>query len=118
MIRLKFTGQMIINFIQAKYQVTTPESDIFHIGYADGEVENLKLDEETWRFFDGHGPVIANGSELTPGINLNSIENQVVENVFRVFGSKEFSLHQAQGLPSFPLQNAYTLEEESFKKFM
>lgn len=49
-------------------------------------------------------------------MNLSSIESDVIEEYYQQFGTNEFLIHHAQGLPSFPTQNAYDAEEDSFTK--
>jgi len=91
----------------------TPNTGDIQIYYDDGDIEALKIQEETWRF-PSQESVVANGVELAPGMNLPSIEKEVIGNYYEAFGSKEFLSHHAQGLPSFVLQNAYKEEEQSF----
>lgn len=61
-------------------------------------------------------PVETSAIELKPGVTLSSIENEVIGEYYRVFGSKEFMARNSQGLPSFPTKDAYAKEEKSFMK--
>lgn len=65
---------------------------------------------------ENSNPVIANGIEVTTGMNLSSIEKETIDKYFHVFGHKELMLHHAQGLPPFVTENAYKKEEDSFTK--
>jgi len=92
----------------------------FAINYNDGEKENLRLQDETWRFSVDDTPIpgviASNEIELTPGQDLKSVERQAVGEYFKCFGNKEFMLYQAQALPPFITQNAYDKEENAFLK--
>lgn len=54
--------------------------------------------------------------ELQPGTSLTSSEQEDLEKYVRRFKSKEFLLHQAQGLPTHITENAYATEEDNFVK--
>lgn len=47
---------------------------------------------------------------------LGSSEQHVLTEYTNVFSQKPFMYYQAQGLPSFPLLNAYKEEKEDFKR--
>lgn len=102
-------------FYPGKVTSFTPNTGDIHVHYDDGDQEALKIQEETWRFSSQETDVV-NGVELAPGMNLPSIEKEINNDYNDVFGSKEFLLHHAQGLPSFAIQNADMKEEESFTK--
>ena len=54
--------------------------------------------------------------ELQPGTTLTSSEQEDLETYYTRFKSKEFLLHQSQGLPTHITENAYETEESSFLK--
>ena len=54
--------------------------------------------------------------ELSPGLELTSTELDATLLYLQRFHSKEFLLHQAEGLPTFVTENAYNEEENKFKK--
>lgn len=54
--------------------------------------------------------------ELLPGTVLTSTASSVLQSYQERFGSKEFMIHQASGLPSFLTSNAYMAEQENFLK--
>ncbi|PXF41606.1 hypothetical protein BWQ96_08672 [Gracilariopsis chorda] len=61
-------------------------------------------------------PVSSSEFQLSPGQDLVRTEEQTVAEFFDILGSKEFMLHQAQGMPPFVTENAYSKEEIAFKK--
>lgn len=67
-----------------------------------------------WRYSSG-STVDANSVRLG-GQKLSSSEQRFLNDYTTVFGPKLFKLYQAQGLPPFPLLNAYKKEEDIFKK--
>lgn len=87
-----------------------------HVLYDDGEKEDLNFKNEVWKPSNSNDPLSANEVLLTPGTELSSVEKETVESYYDVFGSKEFLLHHAQGLPSHVTVNAYKKEEENFLK--
>lgn len=54
--------------------------------------------------------------QLQPGSELSSSENHDIEAFYEKFESKEFMLHEAQGLPTHITENAYKVEETEFRK--
>ena len=60
--------------------------------------------------------IIANDIELLPGTELSSIDQEALQLYFCRFGSKEFLLNHADGLPTFVTANAFKAEEERFLK--
>eukprot|EP00171_Calliarthron_tuberculosum_P022021 IDg22021t1 len=90
------------------------KSDTYKISYCDGDLENLKLQDEKWRFVAN--PMSSNEVQLHSTKVLPSIESESIDLYYEVFRSKEFMLHQSQGLPSYVTQNAFEKEEKSFKK--
>lgn len=54
--------------------------------------------------------------ELLPGTELNSTEQDSLVKYKDRFASKEFLLNQAEGLPTFVVENAYKEEETNFIK--
>lgn len=94
---------------------TISDDGLYTIAYDDGDVENdLNFDNELWRY-------------CTPAVNSNSIkvaalqelesqEQELLENYAKSMGYNSFMLHEADGLPSSVLHNSYTREEEKFKQ--
>lgn len=56
----------------------------------------------------------SNNIELLPGSSLPSSAQDDLKLYVDLFSSKEFTLSQAQGLPTYITQNAYQAEEGSF----
>lgn len=65
---------------------------------------------------DDSAQLSVNKVQLLPGVELSSTEKEALQSYYDQFNSKEFLLHQAQGLPQFVTQNAYSIEEINFKK--
>ena len=77
------------------------------IAYDDGQVENLKMDEENWR-------ILTTNQVTIP--DIASIHNEALQQYFKTFAHKEFMLHQVEGLPPHPVWNAYQEEQQKFMK--
>ena len=83
-------------------------NDYRTVHYKDGDIEKLNMTQETWRYTDPD-PASASTVELT------SNYDNVIKMFYKRFGHKDFLAYQAEGLPSFPLINAYVDEESKFK---
>lgn len=59
---------------------------------------------------------MSTNSRQVCNISLESSEQGVLKSFIKVFGHKNFMKFQAQGLPTFPMVNAYAREESVFKK--
>lgn len=82
------------------------------IHYQDGDVENLDLTNETWKYTETS---TANSAQPTV-MSVETQEPEVLNDMLQHFGNKQFMLHQAQGFPQFPLVNAFNMEEDIFLK--
>jgi len=91
------------------------ENGMFNISYDDGDEETLDLSNETWRRVASEEPLAANKTQLALN-ELMSSEQDEIDAYFQAFGQKDFLLHHAQGLPTFPIKNAFDKEEELFTK--
>lgn len=76
--------------------------------YDDGDVEQLDLSGETWRFFSARGSA---PSSLTVATDL-----PILSGMLDHFGNRAFMRHGAQGFPSFETEEAYAIEEADFKR--
>jgi len=97
------------------------ETGKHHVLYDDGQEEDCNFKDEVWKPLDEseispNSTLSSNEVLLTPGTELSSVEKETIESYYDLFGSKEFLLHHAQGLPSFVTVNAYKKEEENFVK--
>eukprot|EP00171_Calliarthron_tuberculosum_P018762 IDg18762t1 len=79
------------------------ETEKFHIDYDDGDNEDLQIQNETWKPGNQES-VIVSRVELSPGFDLQSIEKEAIDEYYRIFRTKEFLHHHAQGLPLFAMQ--------------
>ena len=90
------------------------------------ELQNLEIDPQ-WTFRSeldlstpqmqtrsGSSSQHAHEIELLPKQLLSSHEQTALKEYMRRFGSKEFLLHQAEGLSSWVTQNAYDAEQSKF----
>eukprot|EP00178_Gracilaria_changii_P001336 TRINITY_DN1187_c0_g1_i1.p1 TRINITY_DN1187_c0_g1~~TRINITY_DN1187_c0_g1_i1.p1 ORF type:complete len:639 (-),score=88.06 TRINITY_DN1187_c0_g1_i1:5196-7112(-) len=116
----------------------TSRTGMHTIRYDDGAKEVLDLKKETWRYAETPSstaphedasptalttepaseaqPLQSSEVQLTPGQDLERIEQQTVSLFYDVLGSKEFMLHESHGLPHFVTQNAYNKEQHAFMK--
>ena len=90
------------------------EDETYSIDYKDGEKASFNLPDEVWRYSPNE--TIAASTAQLEIKDLVSSEQEVLKSYISEFGHKDFMRHQAQGLPCFPLLNAYENEESSFKK--
>lgn len=82
--------------------------------YDDGEVENLDMSLEIWRFStDGLEAGVILASSL---FELKSNLHTDILDMFEDFGNKFFLLHQAQCFPAHMLQRTYNKEKTNFIK--
>ena len=56
------------------------------------------------------------GVEFSPGLELTSTEKAAALLHHERFHSKEFLLHEAEGLPTFLTENVYNKEEDNLKR--
>jgi len=68
------------------------------------------MKNENWRYAS-----ISANAIRTP-VEMKSSKEDVLKQYVDVFGYKDFMAHQAQGLPNFPMHNAYKHEESKFKE--
>jgi len=90
--------------------VSDIEDGKYNIQYDDGDVEVLEMQNENWRY----QAISANHVDTHVPFEMKSSEADVLKKYYDVFGYKDFMRHQAQGLPDFPLQNAYAIEQKKF----
>lgn len=84
------------------------------INYGDGEKEILNLTEETWRYTSED--VLHTSLANTPSMELASTTQEVLKSYYEHFGYKDFRRSHAQGFSSFPIINAFAMEEEKCKE--
>lgn len=92
------------------------EDQKYNIDYDDGEKETLELSTETWRFSSTEDGIANVHNAFIAEKDVTSSEQDVLRSYLDTFGHNVFLQYHAQGLPSFPLQNAYECDEEAFKK--
>jgi len=90
--------------------VNSIEDDKVVVHYDDGDTETLEMEKENWRY-----PHITSNRASLDNFEMKSSEAEVLKQYHRVFGYKDFMAYQAQGLPDFPLHNAYHHEQMKFK---
>lgn len=83
-----------------------------NIDYTDGQKESLNMTDEVWRYTE---TTTVNNVQI-PERAVKSSKQDVLGRFITEFGHKEFMQFQAQGLPSFPLSNAYKEEEDTLKR--
>lgn len=82
--------------------------------YDDGGIEKLDFTNETWRF-ESTAVLSAYSSS---SFKVQSVMQDVLNDMLNYFGDKLFLRHQAQAFPQFRLRSAYELEEADFKKMI
>lgn len=82
---------------------------MYNIKYDDGETETQHMAKDNCRY-----PAISSNTIQAP-LEMQSSEPNVLKQYLDVLGYKDFMLHQAQGLPDFPMHNTYSTQEEKFK---
>ena len=108
------------------------DTDKYSVHYIDGDKENVRLQDEVWNYVKDttnhqrldnteteerdEDRIQAGEVQLSPGQELQSAEEKLIESYYQAFGHGEFMLHQAQGLPPYATQIAYAREEQPFKK--
>eukprot|EP00178_Gracilaria_changii_P016074 TRINITY_DN453_c0_g1_i1.p1 TRINITY_DN453_c0_g1~~TRINITY_DN453_c0_g1_i1.p1 ORF type:complete len:311 (-),score=40.62 TRINITY_DN453_c0_g1_i1:1250-2182(-) len=94
-------------------------SGLYRVDYLHGEVKNLDLQNEQWKFSSTDCEQLSsNKGELLPGTELTSTDKEALKFYFDMFNTKEFLLYQAIGLPQFITQNAFATGEDNFKKIV
>lgn len=111
---VEFYWPMDEEFFPGTVSAYDSTSKMHTISNKDGDVEELNMDNEDWRFRDTS--LISNDIKLSQCIELSSTEKESVQMFYNVFEHKEFSLNAAQGLPSFKIENAYKKEEDKFMR--
>lgn len=90
-------------------QVSTVENGRHTILYKDGDVEQLDLSEEAWRFCS------ANTNSRT----ISTVESdlpKVLSSMLEYFRNRFFMRRETQGFPLYSLHHAYKIEETDLKE--
>ena len=126
-------GSILLNSITS-VQYSTVDTCKYSVNYIDRDKEHLKLQDEVWNYVKDttnqqrldnteteerdEDRIQAGEVQLSPGQELQSAAEKLIESYYQAFGHGDFMLHQAQGLPPYATQNAYAREEQSFKKII
>lgn len=85
-----------------------------NVNYNDGDHECLNISNETWKFTAEEALQSANIKLANH--NLTSFAKDLLHSYTQAIRNNSFMKHQAQGIPTFPLIDAYKSEEEAFIK--